>query len=746
MRSILATSSTAIFLILSVTSYGQEPAANPEQQSRSTAEPKSPTRKRPSIGVALEGGGALGIAHLGVLKWFEENHIPVDYVAGTSMGGLVGGLYSTGQSADELKIIVRDADWGLLLGGQTPYPDLAFRRKEDAREVPNGIRIGLKHGPTLPPSLNTGEQINLLIDRETIDYSMVSSFNDLPIPFRCVATELISGKQYVFKSGSLSEAMRATMSIPGVFDPVSQNGRVFVDGGLVNNLPTDIVRDMGADIVIGVHLQISVASEKDITSAFSVLGRSVGLIVAETEIRGMAGADIIVRANVEKFSTMDYSKSEPLFQIGYEAAAAKAQVLKTYSLDDAAWGEYMEWKNSRKRNNVGSPQFVKVVGADPDSAHEIEESFHSLVGQPVNIKLIEAYISRLIGTDRYSSATYDMIHEDGRYGLIVRITQKTYAPPVLLPSFFIDGSEPSNVTFTLGGRIVAMDVWGKNSELRTGFQFGEAYGLESELYKPFTPLSHWYWEPFAGANRTSFNIYEKTNPRAEYRLDSVLGGVDIGYTFNRFNQLSAGYGIGYASADLRLGQPEFSSISGQVGALQAKYVRDHTNQPVIPTKGYYLNAKFYWYDRNPGATGAFPSADLYTAFFHPAPAEGTVFAIGRGGSTFGYQGTGTPQFFLGGPTNLASYGLNELFGNQYFLGRVGYFRSIFTLPPFIGKEVYVYGAGEVGKMYYDPNAPRLSGDAVAGLFVETLFGPVLIGGSVGDTGHHKWFFELGHVF
>ena len=154
------------------------------------------------------------------------------------------------------------ANWPQLLGGDISYQDLAFRRKEDARDVPNSIKIGLKNGPRLPPGLSTGEHISLLIDRETLNYSMVPSFDDLPIPFRCVSTELISGKAYVFDKGSLSQAMRATMSIPGVFDPVRVGDKVFVDGGLVDNLPTDVVRNMGADVVIAIHLQISKTSAK----------------------------------------------------------------------------------------------------------------------------------------------------------------------------------------------------------------------------------------------------------------------------------------------------------------------------------------------------------------------------------------------------------------------------------------------------------------------------------------------------
>jgi NTE family protein len=751
MRSFISMSAISLALLLTtVTVIAQEKPSNPEPVPRpvsvtpSAAKPAASSR--PSIGVALEGGGALGLAHIGVLKWFEEHHIPVDYLAGTSMGGLVGGLYSTGKSANDLENIVNQTDWSLLLRGGTPFRDLSFRRKEDAREVPNSIRIGLRNGPALPPGLNTGQQISLLIDRQTLAYSTIRSFDELPIPFRCVATELVSGKAFVFEDGSLSRAMRATMSIPGVFDPVREGNKVFVDGGLVDNLPTDVVRKMGAEVVIAIHLQISSTSAEELQSAFAILGRSVRIKIAETELRGMEGADLVVRADVQDYSTMDYDKSGPLVQRGYEAAQQKARFLKPFALDDAAWAEYMQEKKSRLRSYIGTPQFVKVEGVDPVAQRDIEGYLLPLIGVPVNTEDVDSHLNRLTGLGRYSAATYRMVHEDGRDGLLVIVSEKTYAPPVLLPSFIVDGSEPQDVTFTFGARIVAMDVLGERSELRTDIQFGESYGLQSELYLPFTRMSQWFFQPFLGGQQTTFNIYEKTDPLAVYRLDQVLGGADVGYTFNRFNQISVGYGVGYKGASLRLGQPEFSSYNGRVGALQFRYVRDHTNEPIIPTEGYLLESKFYYYDTSPGATEAFPSLDLYASYFRPLWEKGSMFFIARGGSTFGSQGTGVPQFFLGGPGHLSAYGLNELFGNQYFLGRTGYLRRIFSLPPFVGREVYLYGAGEVGKMYNDPRAPRLSGDGVVGLIVETLFGPVLIGGSVGDTGHHKWFFQLGRVF
>jgi NTE family protein len=740
-----------ILLLLALPCASQEVTgpitATPVQTTEKPQARAEQTQTRPKIGVALEGGGALGEAHIGVLKWFEEHHIPIDYLAGTSMGGLVGGMYASGKSADDLRHLVETADWPLLLGGGTPYQDLSFRRKEDARAVPNSITIGLKNGASLPPGLNSGHQINLMIDRETINYSDIPSFNDLPIPFRCVSTELISGEPYIFKSGSLSDAMRATMSIPGVFAPVRQDSKIFVDGGLVDNLPTDVVRQMGADVVIAVHLQISPASAKEIQSAFSVLGRSVALVIAETEIRGMAGADLIIKADVEKFSTSDYNKTNELIQQGYDAAQAKAQILKAYSLDDASWGEYLKQKNSRRRDAPGVPQFIRVEGADPEGTKNIEQFLRSFVGKPLDTNRLDTMLTRLAGVGRYDSITYDVVRNDGQEGLMIRVHEKTYAPPFLLPSVQIDGSEPQDVDFTLGARITAMDVWGYRSEWRTDLAFGATYGIRSELYRPFTPLGHWFFAPYVNAAQTNFKIYEKTDPRAIYRLDDVDGGIDLGYGFNHFSELRVGYGVGYRSYALRLGTPDFASTEGRIGEFHVRYVLDHTNEPVIPTKGYYAQTNFEWYDTTPLALQAYPSLEQVLQYFQPVSESGSLYVIGQGGSTFGRVTFGTPAYFLGGVGRLSAYGLNELIGNQYFYGRAGYLHKIFELPPFVGKQVYLTGFGEVGKMYGDPfGAPRLSADGGAGLLAETAFGPILIGASAGDTGHHKWFFQLGRVF
>src|SRR5580765_3868352 len=299
----------------------ETPASHSNMVSPSTApavDEKLPAKPRLKIGVALEGGGALGLAHIGVLQWFEDHHIPIDYLAGTSMGGLVGGLYATGKSPQQLRELVEKQNWDVILGGTIHYEDLSFRRKEDQVAFPNSIVLGLRRGLVLPGGLNAGQQISLLIDRETLAYSGVQSFDDLPTPFRCVATDLVTGKQAVFKDGSLSQAMRATMAIPGLFSPIRESEHVYVDGGLVGNLPTDVVRDMGADIVIGVHLQTSPAEADKIQSLFAILGRSIDVVVAGNEIRGLAGADLVVSVELQDFSSLDYTKSKEIIERGTE--------------------------------------------------------------------------------------------------------------------------------------------------------------------------------------------------------------------------------------------------------------------------------------------------------------------------------------------------------------------------------------------------------------------------------------------
>ncbi len=527
------------------------------------AGPQAP--KRLKIGVALEGGGALGLAHIGVLKWFEQHHIPVDYIAGTSMGGLVGGFYATGKSPDELERLVKGMDWPFIIGGETPYKDLSFRRKEDARAIPTNLVIGFKRGVSLPSGLNAGHQISLIVDHETLAYSAVRSFDDLPIPFRCVSTELVSGEAHVFHDGPIGVAMRSTMSLPGIFAPVRDGDRLYVDGSLVDNLPTDLVRQMHPDVVIAVHLQVSPASAKEIQSLFSVLTRSITVGIASTELRGMEGADIVLKADVQKFTSLEYDKAEELIEKGMEAAEEKSKILRPYSLDQNAWDEYVAQRDARKRGTAGIPQFVKVEGTNADTEQKIQKFLQPLVGKPIDTPRLDTLLTRLTGVGLFESVSYGLTENDGEVGLLVTVHEKSYAPPVLQLGAEIDGSQPDNVTFTQAGRLTFIDIAGFGSELRAGFQFGNTYGIGVEFYRRFSQTSKWFFAPQVSASNAQERIYSNGDPTAEYRLGRAAFSFDIGYAISRFSELRAGYEIGYLNAHLKLGTPQFSSVSGRVG-------------------------------------------------------------------------------------------------------------------------------------------------------------------------------------
>jgi NTE family protein len=727
------------------------PDAQSPNQSTTQSAPPSPAQaptKRLKIGVALEGGGALGLAHIGVLQWFEDHHIPIDYVAGTSMGGLVGGLYATGKSPKELQEIVERQKWDTIIGGRTPYDDLSFRRKEDQQALPNYLLLGLKKGLTLPGGLNAGQRIGLLIDHETLAYSQLKSFSDLPTPFRCVATDLVTGKEVIFSDGDLATAMRATMSIPGLFTPVRTDGHVYVDGGLVGNLPTDVVRKMGADIVVGIHLETAPADEKDIQSLFSVLGRSIDVIIRENEIRGLAGADMVVSVNLKDFTSLDYEKSETIIQKGKAAAEGKQNVLDKLKVTDHEWQEFVATRDSRKKIETVVPQSIEVRGVQPNAQGPILKFLKPLIGHPLDRPQLDQFLTRLTGVGKFDTAGYRVeTRDDGQQALVVILHEQIFGPPTLQPGFEVDGSESKDVTFTQAARLTFMDVAGYRSEWRTDFLFGNTYGLATELYRPFNPTSRWFFSPHVDASSSGLHVYSRNDPIAIYGLDRANGGIDIGYGFSRFMELRAGYSVGYLDASLRLGAPEFGSVNGRIGETRVRFRIDHGDDPVVPRKGYTLDANFHWYDSYPESVAAFPAGDVSISGFLPITKAGSLFATFQGGTIFGHDSGGFPLYFLGGPTHLSAYGTNELFGDQFYLVRTGYLHELLTLPNFIGKKVYAIGALETAHMSDFP-LPESSHpfDADLGILAETAIGPFFFGGSVGDSGHRKWFFQLGRIF
>lgn len=710
-------------------------------------QPQGP-ETHPKLGLVLEGGGALGLAHIGVIQYLEQHHIPVNYITGTSMGGLVGGLYATGLDADKVRSVVEGIKWDEVLGGQIPFEYLSFRRREDAREYPSTLEFGLHKGLQFPSGFNSGQQVVLILDRIALPYTGIESFNDLPIPFACVATDLATRSEHVFRSGPLDLALRSTMSLPGIFSPVRDGEHIYVDGGLLNNFPVGVARDMGAGFILGVHLETASVNPKASLSSFAVLNESIAAVIDVNERKAMKDADLVVTVPLQKFSSMDYNKAGLIIKAGYDAAAANAEKLAKLAVDEASWKMYLADRESRRRP-AATPQSVEVTGVAPEIARPMAEQMSAMAGQPVDSAKLDEKLLELNGTGPFSSLSYSLVQQNDKDALQIDALEKSYSPPIVRPLILIDGGEYNNVLFSIGARVTFLNFGGYRRELRGDVTLGSQDEIAGEYYRPFSPTSNWFIAPHLVLSSSQYPLFNQSTLLALFRNRIAEGGLDFGYAFGRTAELRFGYEGGYQRLTPQIGNdPELPTAKGSTGSAKLQYILDRLDDPVVPRSGE--SVKFYtkYFNVNPAAPGGFPLSELELKNFFRLSNRGSVFLNGSGGTSYGYE-TGIPAFSLGGVTRFLAFGENELLTNQYFLFQTGYIRKLTRLPPILGSTIDFLGMFEVGKTYQLPNGPRppsLPADAAGALIVNTLFGPVEVAVAGGNYGHAKFFFQIGRIF
>ena len=702
---------------------------------------------RPRVALVFEGGGALGFAHIGVIEWFEAHHIPVDDVAGTSMGGLVGGLYASGMSPQEIATFVGGINWNAVLSGQVPFPALSYRRKEDRLAFPNRLEFGLKHGFSIPNGLNSGSAVGLLLDEKMLPYYNMKDFNDLPIPFRCVATDMTTGKEHVFKDGSLAQAMRSTMSIPGVFAPVEHGTQVYSDGGAVNNLPVNVARDMGADIVIAVYLDSGPFKKESLNSLVGVAGRNVEIMIAANELNSMKNANILLKADVSKFSSSDFEKSAEIIPKGFEVAQKYASELEKFAVNDAEWNAYIQQRNSRRKTVLPVPQFVDVYGMQGPREAQIENKFKQYVKKPIDTQQIEKTITDLQGTGIYSSISYNLIDKDDKTGLLVRPRLKNYGPPFLNLGVFLSSNNVNDIVLGLGGRATFFGLVGPGSEVRIDASIGQVAGVGGELYKPVIAGTRFFVAPRAYYSRTLTAFFSGSQQLAQYTEKKNGFGGDFGYQFGSKAELRLGEDYQWYSETLTIGSPieQAFHITPFVSSARFQYLGQDSVQ--IPTRGTEVKTLYTYSTQSPNSSVGYSQWDTTISHFIPVKSRGIIFGSGSGGTSFGATNLGLAGFSLGGPLRLSAYDRGELLGNDYFLAQGGYLHRLFNLNPVIGDSIYATGFYEIGKVWGGaPGTPNLPNDVAAALVLKTLIGPIYGGASIGDSDHRRWFFGLGRIF
>jgi NTE family protein len=347
---------------------------------------------------------------------------------------------------------------------------------------------------------------------------------------------------------------------------------------------------------------------------------------------------------------------------------------------------------------------------------------------------------------RFSRAGYQLIHKDGKPGLLIRADQKEYGSPIVKPLVLLDGSDYNNVRFSVGARLTFFDLGAFGAEWRNDVIVGSDYGIASEYYRPLDRPGHFFVAPRLFANTTPFDLYDGDQRVASYRERNLGGGVDVGIAINRDSEFRIGYQLEDFKLTRNIGAVEFPNVGGRQGFTQLRYLIDRTDDRSVPRQGYRVESSFRYFDANPLASGGFPVAELQTSFFHRLNPPSSIFLTASGGTTFSYQDVGVPPFSLGGPLRLSAYGTNTFLTNQYFLFQAGYIRRLRELTPLLGRNLYLVTNYEIGKAYFGSYASNLPMDINAGILIQTFLGPVVFGGAVGDTGHSKFYFKIGRYF
>jgi len=705
---------------------------------------------RPRIGLALSGGGALGLAEIGVLQWMEENHIPVDRVAGTSMGSIIGAMYATGMSPAEIRAFAEKIDWDQALLPEPVYSQLSYRRKQDRRDFLVEAPLGLKHGLNGPNGYNPGQGVGLLLDRIAFPESGIASFDDLPIPFRCVATDMQSGEAVVLRDGPLAQAVRASMAIPGVFTPIELKGRMLADGGMVQNIPVETVRGMNADIVIAIELRLPPGDIAQLESLTGVLSRAIDVMITQNEHHSLSLADDKISVDMKGFWVTDYSRVDELIQLGYKTAVSQGVPLLRYAIQDPTeWQHYLDERTARKHSPIKKVDTIEVTGADSDTDRRIQDRLSKNIDQPLNLPKLETQLTRIAGQGEFDDLGYEGFVQNGVPALRVTAHEKSYGPPFIDLAVNVEGSGVAAFDFSAGARVTFMDIAHHGGEWRNDLLFGSSNLAASEYYQPLGQ-SQIFVAPYAFASKFARNSFTGLTRVAIFGDERAGGGLDFGFDSGRRSEFRIGYEIFDAKLSPLAGAAGLPIVHGSTGQFRARYVWDGQDSPSVPSNGSRVVAILSRVLQSPGVTSPILQFDLQTSNFIALGDKTSLFSDVSGGTTFHGSAGPFQVFELGGPFRLGAYLPDEFLGNHYAYSSFGFRRELYKLPQLLGKKVYWGGWYEAGTAFGAPgNNPGpvvVRGTFNFGMIADTIVGPVAIAGSVSPTGQSRVNFSIGRLF
>jgi NTE family protein len=716
-------------------------------------EPPTPPPKRPKVVLVLSGGGARGAAHIGVIKKLEEYHVPVDMVVGTSMGSIVGGLYASGWSIDEIEKKISTIDWGSVFNDKLPRQVRTFRRKtDDARFlVPVKMRFkGWK--PYIPPALLGGQNMELLFQGMEIAATGERVFDNFPIPYRAVATDLSDGNVVVIDHGSLATAMRASMSVPGVFPPVELDGKPLTDGGLAANFPIRVARGLGADIVIGVDITTPLRQKEQLGNLLTRLDQTSSLLTVRNrtdDMKAVKPDDVIMIPELGDISFSDFSSAPDAIKAGEQAAEARELRLRELSVSDAEWAAFQARHHRRPTSDLVVDE-VRITNEGPLSDAIVARRIDVPLGQPLDQAKLSSQLTRLYGLDVFSPIHHDFVREDGKGVLKIDAPAKPYGRNSLQFGFNLSEDFRGDTGYNLTLSHLMNPVNRMGGEWRNIVQMGENALLATEYYQPLDTHMHWFVSPDIVLRQDKLRFYDANgNAHAEYRINGGQAEIDGGKVFSNWGQLSVGVFRAEESAHLQVGAPVLPSGVVDDGGAALKFRVDTLDSVTWPRNGVHVEGS---YQQSIESFGAQSSANTERLNVTAVKMFGKDVVLGavEGSRTSSDTLATSSKYFLGGFLHLSGLAQNQLVGDRGVFSRFMYYRELtkFDLGS-LTQRMYAGFSLEGGNVY-NPGDPltweslRYSAAIFAG--ADTVVGPAYLGYGYAQGGRTSFYLIIGQRF
>jgi len=712
-----------------------------------------PAAPRPRIGLVLSGGGARGAAHIGVLKMLDALHVPIDAIAGTSMGAVVGGLYASGMSGTQIELAMASVDWQSAFRDRPPRTELGFRRKEEDREYLVNLPLGLQGKRlVIPEGLVQGQRLNETLRRLTLPVALVQDFDQLPTRFRAVATNLESGDAVVIGDGDLTTAMRASMSVPGVFAPVEYRNQLLVDGGLTENLPIDVARTMGVDVLIVVDAGYPLQPRKNLDSIPGITNQMLAILLgrdAERQMHTLGPDDIVIRPNLGDFSSYDFVETLKIVNAGQDAAKALATQLTRYALPDADYARYLQARGAAR---AGLPP-VQFVRADPDSTRYesvIQDMFGQNVGTTLDPDALKSEVETLYGRGDLERLDYRLVQDQkGRDGLEFTAQRNSWGPNYLRFGLSLQDDFKGNTIFNAAGRLDFTELNSLGAESRWDMQVGSSPLFGTELYLPLDNIARYFIAPHLQVEEHDLPQDEGGRQVGEFRISSFDEGVDFGRELGSWGEVRLGALDSRGNSHVYLGDFKVPASSFNLPEYFLRFGYDTLDTANFPHSGQSLTSQLSYEGNGGGEQGS----NQYTIDYRAAHswAKNTVGLWLSSGSTIGGSQTNVRTFFpLGGFLNLSGVPTQSIAGPQYAIGRLIYLRKvgnggegILDVPAYVGVSL------EDGNVWSSRNQISFGNtrkDASLFFGADTYIGPAYFAVGYDESGSITLYVFLGRAF